>query len=130
MKGLTEISRFAVNGKTFFFNKGEASNGAPYLAINALYGKGNKERLVLFEPHLFGFYKNFAVAFEEMTGLAIGSAPPEPVEEEPEAATPRLPLQCSGCGRGADQSKVVWRAINDWQVVCECGRERFNSQRW
>ena len=64
-----EISRFSGSGKTFFLNEGEASNGTKYLAINALYGRGNQERLVLFPPHLLEFSKHLDGAIEHLTGF-------------------------------------------------------------
>lgn len=63
-----EISRFNVNGKTFFFNKGEASNGNSYLAINALWQE-NMERMTVFPNQLLEFRSHLDGAIEEITGL-------------------------------------------------------------
>lgn len=64
-----EISRFNVNGKTFFFNKGEAQNGNEYLAINALWQQ-NMERMTIFPNQMLEFRSHFDGAMEEITGLS------------------------------------------------------------
>jgi len=67
-----EISRFSGSGKTFFLNEGEAANGTKYLAINAIYGRGNQERLILFPPHLLEFSEHLNKAIERLTGFTRG----------------------------------------------------------
>lgn len=127
-----ELSRFSGSGKTFFFNHGVAKNGTDYLVVNAIYGKGRQERMILFPVHYLEFWKHLKGALEKMSGVTFGGSEPQvELPEEPEAPRiPRISIQCTACGRGADQSKVVWWAVDNWQVVCECGHERFNSQRW
>jgi hypothetical protein len=66
-----EICRFSSNGKTFFFNKAKAKNGSPYLTINALYGQGNRERVILFEGHFMQFYRCMKEAIGATFGVAV-----------------------------------------------------------
>lgn len=89
-----ELSRFSGNGKTFFFNKGEAKNGTEYLAVNALYGKGNQERIVLFPPHFLEFIKHLKNSIESLTGFEV--VPPKELQE----AEPENPClnTCPNCG--------------------------------
>lgn len=64
-----EISHFSTNGKTFFFNKGEAQgSGNPYLAVNALW-RDNMERITVFPNQMLEFRSHFDNALEEITGL-------------------------------------------------------------
>ena len=88
----TELTRFWSNGKTFFLNRGLAKNGAPYLAINALYGKGNRERIVLYEGHWMQFKRHLELAIEKLTGLK----PADQVEQETPKG-PECPEQCPNC---------------------------------
>lgn len=84
-----ELSRFTGSGKTFFFNKGRAKNDTDYLAINALYGQGRRERMVLFPPHYMEFFKHLKSSVEELTGFKFG-------EDLPEASPTHE--KCPNCG--------------------------------
>ena len=88
-----EISRFSNGGKTFFFNKGVSKAGDGYLAINALYGRGNQERIVVFPSHYLQFFKAVKAAIEQLAEVKLnGEAPAEPAE-------PSLPCpeRCPNC---------------------------------
>lgn len=81
-----EISRFNGGGKTFFFNKRQASNETEYLAINAIWGaRGHYEKIVLFPQHFMEFSKHLDAAIEELTGFTrpckCGSVIHSPDEE-------------------------------------------------
>lgn len=87
-----ELSRFSSNGKTFFFNRFIAKNDAPYLAINALYGKGRQERMVLFEPHWLQFLRHLMASVEKLTGVEFPEYIAKPAEQEPAEEL------CPNCG--------------------------------
>lgn len=105
-----EITRFSTNGKTFFFNKAEAQNDSVYLAINALYGQGNRERLVLFRPHMIDFRDHYDRAVEEILGM-------RPTE-------PGIAETCPDCG----ELPAGWRVLqtregDKWCIICDSCRE-------
>lgn len=108
MKEHVELGRFSANGKTFFLNKGEAKNGSEYLVINAIYGQGRQERLILFPAHYIEFKKHFDQALEGLTGARWDQKKDRPA--------------CPDCG----MPKIAWRtrASKDgshWIIYCsEC----------
>jgi hypothetical protein len=93
MQKQEELSRFTASGKTFFFNKGKASNGTEYLAINAIYGKGNQERTVLFPAHFLEYFKHIRGAIEKMTGMSFNGGMPS----DPAAPITPCPERCPNC---------------------------------
>lgn len=100
-----EIDHFTVNGKTFFFNKKEASNGHPYLAINALYGENQREQLVLFRDHMVPFWNAFKKSFPEITDI-------QPGEEAPTR-------ECPVCGAGpSDWFPARTEDYEHWVLLC------------
>lgn len=111
-----ELSRFTASGKTFFFNHGRAKNGTDYLAINAIYGRGNQERIVLFSSHYMEFYKHLIDAIGELSGLT-----PTQKELEDPSALPPWRTKCPKCGDddfAVDINAPEWR---EWAIVCkEC----------
>ena len=117
-----ELSRFSGSGKTFFFNKGEAENGTPYLAVNALYGRGQNQRLVLFPAHLFDFHRHLSAAIEKLTGFTAQTYVPEPV------GTPDMPTTCTDCGSGCDDWRVLVISSSDWKLICRnCNEEIYTN---
>jgi len=102
-----ELARFSANSKTFFFNKMIARNESEYLSINAIWGKGNKQRMTLFPSQLLEYHKALGVAIEKMTGMSA---------KAPEATT-----ACPECG----MPKRTWAALSCeevWIIVCkDCG---------
>lgn len=104
-----ELSRFSASGKTFFFNKGEAKNGTDYLAINAIYGQGNRERTVLFPPHYMEYVKHVTKAVEELTGFTRSQAP-----------APLSEMKCEGCDAGPAKW-VALRTTDLTKFVIACG---------
>lgn len=115
-----ELSRFTGSGKTFFLNKGKARNGTDYLAINAVYGQGRQERLVLFPPHYLEFYKHLKAAIEQLTGFQAS---------QPSQGAPPLALECLGCGSGAARWEVKnYGGETGWWVICECGHVLYKSR--
>ena len=104
-----ELSRFSSNGKTFFFNKGVAKNGNEYLTVNAMWGRGNKERIIVFEPQMPQFLKNLQGAVQKISGVSV-------VSEGPEKTA------CQKCG----MPKRTWKALSNedgqWVLYCDdCG---------
>lgn len=103
----TEITRFSSEGKTFFFNRNETRNGSYYLAVNALYGEGNRERLVVFENQMLPFRRHSDIAIGEILGADL-------TEDED---------RCPDCG----SRKPAWEPRIDlddtgWALVCTaCG---------
>jgi len=115
-----EFSRFSESGKTFFFNRGVAGNGTPYLAINAIYGQGNQQRLVLFPPHYLQFHQHLEEAIEKLTGF---SAPGQGEIEVPKFATP---TKCPDCGSNCDDWRVVALTADQLKLICkECDEVVF-----
>jgi hypothetical protein len=108
-----ELSRFSSNGKTFFFNHARAKNGNEYLTVNAIYGQGNKERIIVFEPQMPQFLKNLQRAVQKISGVSVASG---------EAVT-----SCPNCG----MPKRTWRAITDeqgrWVLYCSECRESCDA---
>ena len=104
----TELSRFTGSGKTFFLNKGRAKNGTDYLAINALYGQGKREGLVLFSAHYLEFLKHLTAAVEELTGMTARKAAP-----------------ATGCTKCSSKHLSVRRTLEDdyYLVFCKDCRE-------
>jgi hypothetical protein len=102
-----EISRFTSSGKTFFFNKGKARNGTDYLAINAIYGQGNRERTVLFPPHYMEYVKHVTEAVEKLTGFS--------------KSTPNS--GCPKCGEDRSNTRAAETPDHEyWVIVCRvCG---------
>lgn len=108
-----ELSRFTNSGKTFFFNLGQASNGTEYLAVNTIYGRGSKERVVLFPSHLFTFQKHLREAIEEIHGVTFNEA-----GGRARASEPNLPQACPACEYGWD----AFRITPSREVFCDnCG---------
>jgi hypothetical protein len=107
-----EHARFSASGKTFFFNEGRAKNGSPYLTINALYGKGNRERVILFEPHMMEFSRKLAQSIEAITGFGMQKA----------SAGPTIPEGCPECS-SSPKTWITRRELDDsyWVIFCgEC----------
>lgn len=78
-----ELSRFSANGKTFFFNKGHTKTGGDYLAINALWGQGNKERVLVFPAHYLQFVKHATSSIEQLAGVDFAKEDaPAPAHEQ------------------------------------------------
>ena len=117
MSKTVEIGRFSSGGKTFFFNKGEAANGSPYLAINTLYGKGTRERVVLFPGHFFPFYKALIDAVRDITGFAA------PAGDIPEPARLDLPTACPDCEAGSTAWEIIALPDQPVKIVCKDCRE-------
>lgn len=110
-----ELSRFTGSGKTFFLNRGRARNDTEYLAINALYGQGNRERLVLFPPHFLEFRKHLTEAIETLQGVQFNNSSQSP-------PTPSIPKKCPSCSHGAADYEIVVHTPTDWDIFCEsCG---------
>lgn len=111
-----ELSRFSAGGKTFFFNLGRAKNGSRYLSINAMYGKGNMERLVIFPEQVVTFKDNLAKAIPHLMGLN---------EEDGE----RDVLNCYFCGvvikrRGEEGMNATRKLVDGMDFIkCDsCGK--------
>jgi len=104
-----EISRFSANGKTFFFNKGVAKNGNEYLTVNAMWGQGNKERIIVFQPQMPQFLKSLRDAVEAIAGITLAST--------------STPVACPKCA----MPKHTWRALTNeegqWVLYCSECRE-------
>ena len=115
-----ELSRFSGNGKTFFFNKGKAKTGSHYLSINALYGKGQQERLILFPPHYLEFYAHIKDALENLTGFTVGTLK---ASEAVEVPGPSLPFECPRCEAGPWEFMIsAAEHGTEWHVYCDsCG---------
>lgn len=117
----SEIVKFSAGGKTFFFNKNVARNGTEYLKVNALWGKGNREQVVVFPAQMPQFYKAFIAAMKAITGLS-------PEEATAPPRTPSLPTRCPDCGE-AGTYRVVVESEQDWFIWCsECREEIFNTE--
>ena len=102
-----EVVRFSSSGKTFFFNKAPAQNGSPYLTINSIYGKGNRERTILFEGHFMQYYRCLKEAIENTFGVTLNGGGP---------------TKCS-CGSSREDSRAVESKDHQhWIIVCRsCG---------
>jgi hypothetical protein len=111
-KHTKELARFSESGKTFFFNEGEAKNGAKYLAINAIYGQGNQQRVVLFPPHYFQFHRHLTESIQKLTGFS------GPGQEGLEPAVLELPTHCPDCSAQSAEWRIVVLAPTDWKIVC------------
>ena len=109
-----ELSRFSESGKTFFFNRGKAKNDTLYLAINAIYGKGMQQRLVLFPPHFFQFHDHLTRAVEELTGFSGPKQDPPEVQEQVFIT----PTKCPDCGSGCDDWRVVAIEPDELKIIC------------
>lgn len=111
-----ELSRFSASGKTFFFNRGKAKNGTEYLVVNALWGNGNQERVIIFPPHFLEFRKHLSQAIERLSSVSFSSSEPKPA--------------CESCG----MPKRTWRCKSDleetaWVLFCsECGAVQDQSR--
>lgn len=103
---MSEISRFTVSGKTFFFNRMKARNGTDWLAINAIYGDGNQQRLGLFPSQMVEFYQHYKKAMEDITGMS-------PMER-------KITQECPDCGSGPDEWKPVDTDFEagEWLIAC------------
>ncbi len=123
-----ELSRFSASGKTFFFNKGVAKNDSPYLTINALYGRGNQERLILFEPHWVQFKRHMEEAIASLTGFVIVPKKEEPTKSGSLTTPITLATRCPSCGFGGGKWRVlvIVEQLGDTEgyldVTCECGQ--------
>lgn len=102
-----EIARFSANGKTFFFNEMESKKGDPYLAINALYGQGRQERIVLFESHWPQFKRLINRVLDELMRVETDT----PTQEEP------LVIPCTYCKKDSSPG----------MTTCAACREVFKS---
>lgn len=117
-----ELSRFTESGKTFFFNCGRASNDTEYLAINALYGKGQQQRLVLFPAQFLSFHKHLLEAIKRITGMTISEA-------QAEADVPALlPRRCPTCDYDISNYSFI-QTDQYWAVYCTNCREAVFSSR-
>jgi len=115
-----EISRFSSNGKTFFFNKAEAKNGSPYLAINAIYGRGNQERMVLFEPHMLEFRRHLDKAIGKVLGIVMKS--------EGREVVPEIAPKCPNCEFECGAYEVMVWAPDTWNIYCSnCSTVLYES---
>lgn len=119
-----EIKRFSGSGKTFFFNSAISSNGEEYLIINALWGKGNQQRIVLFQTHMLPFAQALAASIAAITGFqpVAASAP-----ETPEA--PEMPEYCPGCGCAGTKVYVELSERKEWVLRCKLEHCEFEFIR-
>lgn len=116
MSKTTEVARFSNTGKTFFFNVGQAKNGADFLSINTLYGQGNQERLILFNSHLLEFRKNLEKAITGLTGATFAPLPTESAPIGPAL----LPERCK-CGVSYHEYRVSYIGQELGVFCSKCG---------
>lgn len=127
-----ELSRFSSNGKTFFFNKFIAKNDSPYLAINALYGQGRQERMVLFEPHWMQFLRHLKASISSLSGLEFK----EDMQDMQDVPALKIPLNCHNCGSSSGQWRIMVFTEDGEQaesslfdLTCnQCSQRVFSSQ--
>lgn len=106
----TEITRFSSDGKTFFFNKNRTKGDSVYLAMNALWGQGNRERLVVFENQMLPFRRKYTRSIGQILGAEF--------EDDPEPTCPR----CNS--RAPAWEPVMHPDVDGWALVClACGDE-------
>lgn len=130
-----EISRFTGNGKTFFFNEMKARNKNKYLAVNALYGQGRQERMILFEGHYLEFLRHLQEAIEELSGFSLGMGVPEETPKaldmkQSDGSVDALPMDCPECGYGdgAFELEIPLSGHIWWVKCCECGTTVFQNK--
>lgn len=117
-----ELSRFSANGKTFFLNRATARTDTDYLVINALYGKGQKERLILFPSQYLEFHSHLTDAIEKLAGISFG-----PGAHPPTPAPPALPRDCPNCSHGSASWEVLHYNDTEWFIQCQCGNVVFHT---
>lgn len=79
MTKLQTLGTLSLNGKSFYFNRGHAKNGAGYLSINGTAGE-RRERLVVFDNQL----PAFLAEMNRIGGIVLGTDVPEtPFKEAP-----------------------------------------------
>lgn len=121
---LKELSRFSESGKTFFFNQGEAANGTHYLAINALYGKGQQQRVVLFPAQFLSFFRHLKGAVETLEGIKLGES-----HVPATSVVPMLPYSCPKCPTSSGGWGIDIRPEEYWTITCDkCQTLIFDSR--
>lgn len=107
-----EMSRFTDNGKTFFLNRGKTKNEDDYLAVNTIYGRGHKERLVTFPSQFIKFIRHYQKAAEEILGVSFNDTPGGHY-------LPKWQKECPMCGSGNFKIDINEPEWCEWAVVCE-----------